>query len=398
VSVRSGLAREIVGISILWLALGMLSDGMNTIVMPARLADLVPESGRATTVGLVVSLGIVAAMLVQPFVGALSDRYRQRVGRLPFIGAGILVTCGALALFAFVRSLEAVVLAFVAVQLAASSVQAAQQGLIPDRIVAPRRGLAAGAKNLMDLTGALLGFALLGGLVADGYGAVTITLGAALVVAFVLSALLVREGPPQPPTSSTRRGFVFAIGSRFLFLLATYAIGRFFLLFVAERLGVSAEQAAASAGGLLAAITLATVVAALPGGWAADRFGRRTLVRAGALLGAAGALALIPATSEVAILGAGLLLALASAAFVSANWALVVDLAPPAGSARALGYANFGTAGAAAAAGLFGPLIDAVERTSAGAGYPALFISAAALFLASGLLKSPPEIVANGSS
>jgi MFS family permease len=366
--------------------------------MPARILDLVGAADRATTVGLVVSLGIVAAVLIQPLVGAISDRYRARVGRLPFIGAGIVITCAALALFALARSLEAVVLAFVAVQLAASSVQAAQQGLIPDRIVAGRRGLAAGAKNLMDLTGALLAFALLGGLVADGYDAITITLGAALVLTFLLSAMLIREGSPPRRTSSRRRGFALAIGSRFLFLLATYAIGRFFLLFVADRLGLTAEEAAASAGGLLAAITLATVLAALPGGWAADHFGRRTLVRAGALLGAAGALALIPANSEVAILGGGLLLALASAAFVSANWALVVDLAPPEGSARALGYANFGTAGAAAAAGLFGPLIDAVNRTLPGAGYPALFITAATLFLASGLLKSPSEIVADGPS
>jgi hypothetical protein len=76
-------------------------------------------------------------------------------------------------------------------------------------------------------------------------------------------------------------------------------------------------------------------------------------------------------------------MALGSAAFSAANWALTADLAPPAEAARFLGLANLGTAGAAAAAGLFGPLVDWANGRDQGAGYTALFALATVAFVAS---------------
>ncbi|MDT8306539.1 MAG: hypothetical protein RRC07_11440, partial [Anaerolineae bacterium] len=66
-----------------------------------------------------------------------------------------------------------------------------------------------------------------------------------------------------------------------------------------------------------------------------------------------------------------------------ANWALTADLAPDAEAGRFFGLANFGTAGATAAAGLFGPLVDWGNRAQDEAGYTLLFVSAVAAFLAS---------------
>ena len=76
-------------------------------------------------------------------------------------------------------------------------------------------------------------------------------------------------------------------------------------------------------------------------------------------------------------------MALGSGAFVSANWALTADVVPPAEAGRFLALANLGTAGGMAAAGLFGPLLDAANAASPGAGYAALFAGAALAFLAS---------------
>jgi hypothetical protein len=62
---------------------------------------------------------------------------------------------------------------------------------------------------------------------------------------------------------------------------------------------------------------------------------------------------------------------------------LIADLVPKKESARFFGLANFSTAGAAASAGLFGPLIDGAEHISPGLGFSVLFLAASLAFLAS---------------
>jgi MFS family permease len=106
------------------------------------------------------------------------------------------------------------------------------------------------------------------------------------------------------------------------------------------------------------------------------------LMVAGALLSALGVALLMVAASQPQIILFGSLMALGSAAFASANWALTADLVPAEQAAHFFGLANFGTAGAAAAAGLFGPLIDWANGQAGGSGYTLLFGLAAVLFVA----------------
>jgi hypothetical protein len=109
-------------------------------------------------------------------------------------------------------------------------------------------------------------------------------------------------------------------------------------------------------------------------------------MQAGGLLGATG-IALVPFAPTIgALMLVGLLIAAGSAAFSSGSWALLSDLAAGSESGRLMGFAHLGTAGAAAAAGLFGLVIDAGERLSAGSGYTAAFAVAAGAALLGGLL------------
>jgi MFS family permease len=252
----------------------------------------------------------------------------------------------------------------------------------------------------------MLGFVLLGQLLGEGQMLLALAAVALVVVVlFTLTLVLVRE-PLQRRTSGSEwddatagadrrtslseifrldpqrdRSFIWLVVSRFLFLWATYAIGRFLLIFVANRLGLDPGRAAEETGSLLAALTLVTVLATLPAGWLADRVGRLPLMLAGAVVSAVGAALLIVANSAGQILLFGSLMGLGSAAFAGANWALTADLIPPDEAARFFALANFGTAGAAAAAGLFGPLIDWANRLTAGSGYTFLFAAAAVLFM-----------------
>jgi MFS family permease len=133
----------------------------------------------------------------------------------------------------------------------------------------------------------------------------------------------------------------------------------------------------------LGGLGLVTALVAVPAGWAADRIGRVPMMTLGAGLSAAGTLLLITASSSTAILLFGGLMALGSAAFSGANWALTADLVPRGEAARFMALANLGTAGAAAAAGLFGPLVDWANGQAPSAGYTVLFVLAAVMSIAS---------------
>src|SRR5690349_15323832 len=94
----AGRVPLLLGVSVFWLGLSMLGDGVNTLVLPKLLLDVGSESGRATTLGLLTSVGLVAGMLVQPLAGAWSDRLRPRWGRRGTLGCGVALMLASLIL------------------------------------------------------------------------------------------------------------------------------------------------------------------------------------------------------------------------------------------------------------------------------------------------------------
>lgn len=384
--------RTVVGITVFWVGLSVAGDGVTTLVLPRSVLDLAGEHRQATIVGLVGFLGIVAGLVVQPLAGAASDRLRARWGRRGFLLGGCALIVAALGAYGAAGSIATVGVAFVALQAAASVAQAPQQALLPDLVPARRHGACAGWKGAADVGGAFVAFALLAPLLAHGSVDLALVAVALLVVATAVAAVtLVREPavPVAPRTIAPQRfrprehpAFTRTVVARFLFLLATFGVGRFFVLYVADRLGVDADTAVEQAGWLLAALALATAAGSPYAGRLADRYGAPRVMVAGAVTGAVGVLLLVPARSPLAMLGGGLVMSAGSAAFATANWAHTARLAPPEAAGRFLGIANVGTAGAAAMAGAFGPLIDS-------AGFAALFVAAAVAYTAAALVARP---------
>ena len=394
--------RLLFGISVFWLALSVLFDGVNTLVLPLQLGVLASQTNQATLLGLFTFVGLLAGALIQPIAGTFSDRFQPIFGRRGFIGIGLLLSLVSLFLFAISKSLAGIMLGYLAIQVSASIAQAGQQGLLPDLVNANRRGLASGWKGFMDLTGAMLGFVILGQILGSGGALPAIgVIGALLVITYLLAVLLTPEDKPTHRVVATasvpslihmfrldiarQKAFLRLILSRFLFLLGIYGTGRFLLFFVAERLGLTDNQAAEKAGSLLAGLAFISILASPLTGWLADRIGRVPLMVAGSLCSAVSALMLVWADSSSQILLFGGLMSLGSAAFAGGSWALLADLVPREESARYFGLANFSTAGSAAVAGLFGPVIDGVERISPGMGFSVLFILASIAFLTSAI-------------
>lgn len=379
------MKRTLFGVSVAWVGISMVADGVPALLVPHQIA----ASGRdASELGMLTLVAIVLAAAIQPFAGAWSDR----VGRPAAMGAGLVVAATGLALIVVPSALLAgTVLALVGV----SVVQAGYQGLLPDRVPRGLRGRGAGAKGLFDVGGAFLAFAVLAGVLAAGETAVAASvLGAGLLVSIGIAAAVLGgrpRGTPAPRGDWLRRlrapaGLTQLIVARFCFLLGIYAVGRFLLLFIAERQGITADAAAGEAGAALAFLTLVTAAAALPGGWLADRVGRPPLMLWGAAVAAIGIGSLPLAASTGLLLAFGALMALGSAAFGAGSWAMLADLSEGGDAGRLLGIANFGTAGAAAAAGLFGPVIDIANAMMAGTGYTVAFLLAAGATALGGLL------------
>lgn len=392
--------RQLLGANVYWLGSSLVGDGLAALVLPVVVLHASSESAQATTLGIVIFLGTMAGLLTQPIAGLVSDNLRPRWGRGGTLAVGTLLTVAALALFGAATEAIAIVVAYALVQIAVSVAQASQQAYIADLFPSVRRGLASGIKGFLDVGGAFLAFLLLGPILASGGVTPALTvIAAVLALVLGLTLVLVRErrDVAAPPIHllhafhfdlRSHRSFAWVVLSRFLFLLGVFVVGRFLLLFIADRLALDPGSAAKQAGLLLAALTMLTAVTALPAGWLTDRIGRMPLLVAGSLASAGGALLLSVAAGTTEIAVAGGLMAVGSAAFAAANWALTADLAPNDEAGRFLGLANIGTAGAAAAAGLVGPVID-WSRGAAIGGYSLAFVIAAVAFLLSAVALRP---------
>lgn len=381
------MKRRVAAVSLGWLGISMVSDGVPAVLLPHQLLS----SGQtdATTLGVVTLLAIALAAALQPLAGAWSDT----VGRWPIIVVGVAVTVvGLVLMLAPQTAVPGAVVSLLGVSVA----QAGHQPLLPELIPERLRGRASGIKSALDVTGAIIGFLLLAALLGSGAPVAAVMLLAALMAApFAIARLALPTRQPDTSTRSTSvdrlrgplpAGLLPLVAARFFFLLGIYAVGRFLLLFVSERLGLSPDAAAEQAGLALALLAAITVVASLPAGWLADRVGRRGLMVSGGALAAVG-IALLPgAGSMPLILAFGALMALGTAAFNAGSWAALTDLTAPTDAGRLLGLANLGTAGAAAAAGAFGLLIDAGNADGGANGYLVAFEVAAACTLIGGVL------------
>jgi MFS family permease len=355
--------RLALGISAVWIPLAFLFDGLTVLVLPVRVSG---GGQDATLIGLISFVGLAAALGIQPLAGALSDRLRARFVRQAFMAVAAVPALGGLWLLTGATTIPLVALAYLIVQVSASAIQAAQQTLIPEHVPAAFRGRAGGLKTAADIGGAFVAFLVLGWLVGSGQlasvaGVISVALGGAVLLAWLL---VPRDIPNVTPRRAAVHeglpaGFIRLIAARFLFLLGIYVIGRFLLLLVAERLGIEVARAADETGGLLALFTLTTAVGALALGPLTDRYGRPRMMAGGAVVAAIGVLGFLPAAGLPGVLLAGVLMSLGTAAFSAGNWAAITDIVPATDSGRLMGLANIGTGGAAACAGLAGPLIDA---------------------------------------
>jgi MFS family permease len=243
-------------------------------------------------VGFFMTLDNIAALLIQPPVGAWSDRLRTRIGRrMPFIligapiGAvafGFIPLAGVLPLFVACTSTLLISMAFWRTPVVA---------LMPDITPSPLRSQANGVINFMGGLGSIIAF-LGGSKLYDMNPAYPFWLGSVLVIiASLLVFVLIREPQDYPPSEkepSLIAGLKEVLGDKnksalrillaiFCWFVGYNAVEAFFSLYSLHYLGIGESNGAR----LLGDLALIFVLFALPAGYIGAKFGRRRTILVG---------------------------------------------------------------------------------------------------------------------
>jgi MFS family permease len=113
----------ILSISLFWLVLSVLSDGINTLLLPDKLLHLSSPQTQATTLGLLTFVGLLAGMIIQPVAGSWSDRLRPRYGRKVGLALGTAVVLIELIVFGVSPGLIGLALGYFLIQVSLSIIQ-----------------------------------------------------------------------------------------------------------------------------------------------------------------------------------------------------------------------------------------------------------------------------------
>jgi MFS family permease len=179
---------DFITINLYWLALNVASNSLHPIVLPVRVQQLVPEGLKATYLSVLTFAGLVVAIVVQPVMGALSDRSTSRWGRRrPFIVAGTVFNLLFLTFIGLAGNYWLLFAALLMLQFSLNVAHGALQGLIPDLVPKEQRGMASGVKGLIEIIGAIVASLGAGYLVGQGQMAAAIGL---IMMVFVIAVLV----------------------------------------------------------------------------------------------------------------------------------------------------------------------------------------------------------------
>ncbi len=366
--------RELLGLSLPWFALNFQFAALLPIVIPAQILLFVaPGSAgnaqQALFLGGMAALGAVTALVLQPTIGALSDRTRTRIGRRrPYMIAGAMSLLVGLALLALTHLVVLFILGLFVVVVGNTVSATASQGLAPDCVPVRQRGAASGYMGLMTLLGTvgslavasiLLGTSTHGGATTAGLAqgaAWYYTIAAGVLVVFATIPLLLikentwarrngqtftksKEQPTQPTHTSRQtpwasllhpwrhanfrwvfltRGFVM-LG---LALFMTYI--EYYFARVAHRTDFVQATAVIAILSLLGAVASTLLI-----GMLSDRISRRApIVCVAAGFMAVAALIFVIAPTQAPLWPIGMCFGLGYGAYMSVDMALAIDALP----------------------------------------------------------------------
>ena len=243
-------------------------------------------------VGFFMTLDNIAALFIQPPVGAWSDRLRTPLGRrIPFLLIGAPITAVAFGLIPLPAALPLFVACTSTLLLSAALWRTPVIALMPDITPSAFRSQANGIINFMGGIGAILALQT-GGILYKMSPNFPFWLGSGLVLLSAFIVYLFIEEPKEYGQAEEQPGILASLrevftdadksGLRILFAIFFWFIGfsavdTFFTLYAKNHLGLHEGDGAT----LLSVLPLFFVLFAIPSGYIAGRIGRRITISIG---------------------------------------------------------------------------------------------------------------------
>jgi MFS family permease len=389
---------QLVTLSIYWFGIQTIWGGLNITIIPGRLDDLSRDT-QGTLLAIIMLAGAIAPIIIQPTVGVISDYTLTRWGRRkPYIVVGALLDVVFLAGLAFNNDFVAMVAFYFLLQVSSNFAQGPFQGYVPDLVPAKQVGTASGLMGLMLTLGTIagVGIATLGGIL-DNVPLATLALGVVEVATMVVLIATVDEGRAAPKRTRPWREIAFSAWGRdilqqrdvlWLLLVRLLFLGAYNATLIAigyfrRSQGLSPDEADATVFLATAIVGISTALAAIPGGRLSDRFGRRPVIWAAALIAGVGLLGVAVAPTPALAIASWIPFGIGMGTFLSADWALMSDVIPKHTAGRYMGILNAGTAMAGPVFIIVaGPVQDLVSAGFGDAAGPRVAMGVAALFVA----------------
>ncbi|MBI5053182.1 MAG: SLC45 family MFS transporter [Chloroflexi bacterium] len=243
-------------------------------------------------IGFFMTLDNIAALLIQPPVGAWSDNLRSRIGRrMPFILIGAPIAAVAFGVIPLANVLPLFVAGTGTLMLSMAMWRTPVVALMPDITPSHYRSQANGIINFMGGIGAIIAF-LVGANLYDRnpafpfwMGSVLVIIAAVMVFIFIKEPHTYEEKEKEPSMLTSLREVIAdpdKSGLRillaiFFWFLGYAAIEAFFSLYAVKHLGLKDSDGAR----LLTGLSLVFVIFALPSGYIGAKIGRRTTIIGG---------------------------------------------------------------------------------------------------------------------
>ncbi len=273
------------GVSVLW--------SIYNAFVPIFLAE---RFGLAPAwIGFFMTLDNLAALFIQPPVGAWSDKLRSPIGRrMPFILIGAPISALAFGIIPVAAVLPLFVACTTTLLLSMALWRTPVVALMPDITPSNKRSQANGIINFMGGIGAIIAFLIGGQLYAKNpaypfwMGSVLVIVSALLVFIFVKEPKDFEAAKEQPNMFSSLKevwqdndkSAMRLFLAIFFWFVGYNAIEAFFTLYAVNHLGLSAGDGASMLGHL----SLLFVIFALISGFIGGRIGRRVTISAGLIL------------------------------------------------------------------------------------------------------------------
>lgn len=341
----------------------------------------------AFIIGLIMTFDNIAAITLQPFFGALSDRTNTKYGRrMPYLLIGIPVSAAFFFLIPYEFSLASLIAIVMCFNVIMSIYRAPTVALMPDLTPSPLRSKANGIINFMGGFGALLAY-FVGSKIYD-YDKHMPFIGTSILMILAIIVLYKTIKEPSAPAlddkessgiisafgeilSDSDKSALFMLFAIFFWFIGYQGIEALFTLYGVKYLGIKESAAALTLG----FFSLSFLIFAIPSGFIATRIGRKRTIKIG-ILGLMIMFGVILFSKNILIIRGCMLIGGMFWAFVNINsYPMVVEMTTDSKIGAYTGlYYFFSSMSAILGPPLFGKLIDLM-------GYGVLFLMALCFFL-----------------